>query len=86
MSVKFSKRFVKQFDAVPTAIKQLFDNKLQIFLLNKFDLTLNNHQLKGKMKGLRSINLGGDWRVIFEEAQNGDITFKLIGTHSQLYN
>ncbi len=85
MNVKFSNKFIKLFDQSPESIKQLFDEKLQIFMLDKFDARLNNHQLSGKLKGLRSINVGGDWRALFEELPNGDVIFRVIGTHSQLY-
>ncbi|MFH1192383.1 MAG: hypothetical protein V1655_02815 [bacterium] len=45
---------------------------------------LNNHPLSGKLNGLRSINVSGDCRAIFEEKLE-DIIFIAIGTHSQLY-
>jgi mRNA-degrading endonuclease YafQ of YafQ-DinJ toxin-antitoxin module len=85
MNAKFSKKFIKQYNKAPNSVRRLFDEKLRIFLLDKFDLRLNNHLLKSKLEGLRSINVGGDWRALFEELQNGDVIFKAIGTHNQLY-
>jgi len=85
MQIKFSKFFLKQFAKAPELIVAAFDQKMQIFVLNKHNLVLNNHNLKGKYQGCKSINISGDWRAIFEELKNGDIYFEFIGTHSQLY-
>ncbi len=85
MNAKFSKKFIKQYNIAPDFIQQSFDAKVNIFLLDKFDLRLNNHQLSGKLKKLRSINISGDWRALFVELGNGDVIFEAIGTHSQLY-
>ena len=51
-------------------------------------MKLNNHALKGDFLWLRSINLTGDYRIIFREMNNGDIEIvELIdvNTHSELY-
>jgi mRNA-degrading endonuclease YafQ of YafQ-DinJ toxin-antitoxin module len=85
MNVKFSSKFIKLYNKSPEPIKQFFDEKLQIFLIDKSDRRLHNHQLKGRLKKLRSINVSGDWRALFEELPNGDVIFEVIGTHSQLY-
>lgn len=85
MNAIFSKKFIKQYNAAPDFIRQSFDARAAIFLLNKFDQTLNNHQLNGKLSNLRSINISGDWRALFEELGSGNVVFKAIGTHSQLY-
>lgn len=50
------------------------------------DPKLNNHVLRGKLRGLRSINITGDWRAIFREyKKDKQILFDSLGTHSQLY-
>lgn len=85
MQIGYSEKFLKQQEKAPEPVRVLFKERLRIFLRNKFDIILNNHQLKGKMKEFRSINVGGDWRALFVELGNGDVIFKAIGTHSQLY-
>lgn len=84
MKVFFSKKFEKIFKKCPQKIKNKFIERLKIFKENKYDPLLNNHALSGKLNGFRSINISGDWRVIFEEKSEG-IIFIAIGTHSQLY-
>lgn len=85
MNAKFSKKFIKQYHIAPDFIQRSFDERLSVFLFDKFDQRLNNHRLSGKLNNLRSINISGDWRAIFVELGNGDVIFKAIGTHSQLY-
>lgn len=85
MRVDFSNKFKKQYGKAPTAIQTILKERLMVFERNKHAPILNNHELKGKFQGCRSINAGGDWRAIFEESLNGDAFFILFGTHSQLY-
>jgi len=86
MIIEHSKKFEKQLRKSPKKIKIQFRKKLAIFILDKDDVRLNNHRLKGRFKGLRSINVIGDWRAIFRELNEGKLVkFYLIGTHSQLY-
>jgi len=85
MQIKFSKIFEKQLGKAPVSVTLVFEERFQIFLLNKQSPILNNHQLKGKYQGFKSINVGGDWRAIFQELSNGDVYFAFFGTHSQLY-
>jgi mRNA-degrading endonuclease RelE of RelBE toxin-antitoxin system len=84
MQVKFHKKFIKKLNKLPLKIQVAFSDKLEIFISDKFDISLNNHALNNPYKNKRSINITGDYRAIFEE--DGDKTiFKLIGTHSDLY-
>lgn len=84
MNVFTSKKFEKMFRKCHQEIKDRFIERLKIFKKNKYNFVLNNHSLTGKLKGLRSINVSGDYRAIFEE-KSEDIIFVAIGNHSQLY-
>ncbi|MDD3292727.1 MAG: type II toxin-antitoxin system mRNA interferase toxin, RelE/StbE family [Candidatus Pacebacteria bacterium] len=87
MKIIFTKRFEKQYSSASIQIQNKFEEKLNIFLKNKYDKVLNNHSLKGKLKGHRSINITGDWRAIFKESKNEECAyFVLLGRHSELYN
>ena len=84
--MKFSKKFKKQYEKAPKNIQATFQKKLILFQKNKFHPLINNHALTGDLKGLRSINVTGDWRAVFKEDINANtIIFELLGTHSQLY-
>lgn len=86
MKVRFTKRFSKEYDKAPKKIKAAFNKRLQLFMEDKFHPTLNNHSLAGKYTGYRSINVTGDWRVVFRELDESEIIyFDILGTHSKLY-
>lgn len=89
MKIRFAKEFTKQYRRIDNKIQNAIDIRLQIFSKNPFDPILNNHHLTGSYKGYRSINITGDWRVIYSQSEddNGEIEiiFKTLGTHSQLY-
>jgi addiction module RelE/StbE family toxin len=51
---------------------------------DEFDYILNNHKLKPPYDEYRSINITGDFRLLYKKM--GDIfVFAKMGTHSQLY-
>lgn len=87
--VDFSNRFNKLLKKSPLEIKLTFKDRYKLFMHDQFHPRLNNHLLKGKFSGYRSINITGDWRVIYSEYKddknNQIVIFELIGTHSQLY-
>lgn len=86
--VSYSKNFIKQLKKAPIEIKRAFLRRENLFNENPYHAQLRGHALSGKYKGLRSINITGDWRVLYIEQQDAEgliLTFKAIGTHSQLY-
>ncbi|PIR58714.1 MAG: hypothetical protein COU69_04095 [Candidatus Pacebacteria bacterium CG10_big_fil_rev_8_21_14_0_10_56_10] len=66
MIVVFHKSFTKTFKKTPPKLKVKFQERLMLFEKDEFDPVLNNHQLKGKWLGYRSINVTGDIRAIFK--------------------
>ncbi len=80
----YSRRFMKTFKKCPVTIQIAFRNRLALFLKNPFHDLLNNHALSGHLQGLRSINITGDWRAMFEQSHDS-VCFVDFGTHSQLY-
>lgn len=84
MKIQFHKHFKKSLQKQPIAIQIRFKEKFRIFEIDQFHYSLNNHALTGKFKGIRSINITGDIRVHYEEAED-IIIFLNIGSHSELY-
>ena len=85
MIFKFSKKFEKMYKKAPKKIQDSFLQRIKLYENNKFYPILNNHSLTGKLKKYRSLDITGDWRLIFRE-EDGEVVFLvMIGTHSQLY-
>ena len=87
MQIQYGKRFIKEYKKCQPKIQKAFKERLELFLRDKNHPLLNNHQLGGQLKDYRSININSDWRLIFQEFNQGDVVyFIVIGTHSQLYS
>ena len=83
-AVVFSHNFEKQTEKIPRKIYETFRERLVIFHENPFYPLLENHPLRGRYVGKRSINVTGDYRAIFEE-KDDSIIFIAIGRHRELY-
>lgn len=88
MKVQYDSDFLKKLKKLNVRIRKSFRKRLEIFLSNPLDLALNNHKLRDKYLGYRSIDITGDYRAIYEELDEGDepiAYFFQIGTHQELY-
>ena len=84
MTIDYHNDFIKTFKKLPLKVKNQFKERQLLFEKDQFNPTLNNHALKGKYQGYRSINIAGDLRAIFQK-ENQNIIFVKIGSHSKLY-
>jgi len=84
MTIVFHKDFKKKYSKLPPKIVEKLDDRLRLFSNEEFDPTLNNHALKGKWLGYRSINATGDIRAVFKRGLESAF-FIAIDTHSNLY-
>ena len=85
MTIRYSRKFRKQFKMLATKEQDQFWVRLELFKLDPFDSGLRNHPLKGKLLGLRSINIAGDLRAIYSVVDGELYIYEMIGSHSQLY-
>lgn len=86
MRIDYHKQFIKQFDRLERRDQVAVTDAIDRFRINPFDHSLHNHQLKGSMKGSRSISAGFDLRIIFQEHDGYAIVLMLaVGTHEGVY-
>jgi addiction module RelE/StbE family toxin len=85
MSIKFQKNFEKQYKKLSTKTKEKIKERIIIFENDQFNPMINNHALQGKYTGYRSINITGDFRIIYKLLDERTVLFVEIGTHSKLY-
>lgn len=82
-----SKNFEKSFKKMPRKIKDNTINKLNVFIINPMDDSLNNHSLSGKFSKYRSVNISGDIRAIYKIDEDNNVAIFIdIGGHSKLYS
>ncbi len=86
MTIRYSKRFRRQFCKLPAKLQRQFERRLKLFLVDPRHPLLNIHALSGKYTQCLSMNISGDVRAIFEyQKDKMEILFLVIGTHSQVY-
>ena len=84
MKIYRSQTFKKQFRKLPQHAIEAFEQRLHLYLIDPNAFELNNHKLKGKWSGSRSINVTGDYRLVLQKDERG-LWLQAIGTHSELY-
>ncbi len=85
MEVLFSRSFKKEYKKLPGRLRNRVDERIVLFSVNPFDTSLRNHELEGKLKGYRSIDITGDLRAHYYTLKKDTALFVKLGTHSELY-
>lgn len=85
MEIIYSKKFHKDYSKLDDKIKKQTSERIHLFCENIFHPLLDNHKLKGEHKACRSIDINGDFRLVYKESPKGIFSFIRIGTHSELY-
>lgn len=80
---QFEKNFRSRISTNPKLVKK-FKQSLELFIDGVRDYPLDDHDLKGNMKGLRAFSIGGDLRVVYRETDEL-YEFLDIGSHNQVY-
>lgn len=84
MIIVYHRDFKKNYKRLSSKLKERLEERLRLFSNDEFSPILNNHALKGKWLGYRSINVTGDIRAIFKRDTEA-VLFVAIDTHSNLY-
>lgn len=77
--------FKKKVNKLSPKIKRALAERLRLFASEPFSPLLNNHGLSGARQDQRSINITGDWRLIFEQVDNEAVRLLDVDTHHNLY-
>ena len=89
MKIQYTPEFYKLYKKADVRIRNAFDNQIRIFKNQPTHTSLNNHELKEKWSGYRSIDITADWRAIYKEVKHGKDAiayFVAIGIHKKLYS
>lgn len=87
--ISLDKLFIKHYKQRVFGNKALvvrYEERVKLFLEDRSNPTLKDHQLEGEMKKYRSFSITGDCRVIYlEEEKEIVFLFVDIGSHNQVY-
>ncbi len=65
MNIDFHRLWKSYYKKLRPAQKDLFRERVKLFLQDPHHALLNNHSLHGSMQGFRSITVGGALRAVF---------------------
>lgn len=80
-----TEKFKKKAAKLPKKVRRMLGERLRLFANNPFNTLLNNHALHGSIRSYRSINITGDYRLIYEDYEHDTVRLIDIDTHSNLY-
>ena len=84
MRITYTKNFIKQSKKLSPSVRSKLVERIELFSSNPFESQLRDHQLKGKYKQYRSIDVTGDFRALYL-LQGNEVIFDIVGSHAQLY-
>lgn len=84
MTIEYTKNFIKQSKKLNPKLRKQLVQRINLFSTDPLDAQLRDHQLKGKYKQYRSIDISGDLRALYV-LNSDEAIFDIVGTHSQLY-
>lgn len=88
MNIIYDPAFIKSLKKVNVIIRKSFKNRIVLFSKDPHNPQLDNHALREKYQGYRSIASTADYRAIYKERHEGEeivAYFTALGTHKQLY-
>ena len=83
-SNNFKKSFRTKIAKDGKALKD-FEKQWEIFINDPHDSRLENHKLKGKLKGYSAISIQYNLRLLYKEIDSETIAVYDIGTHEAVY-
>jgi len=81
VEIEYTSNFVKELKKLPKEIVLIAAKKESIFKKDPLHPSLRLHELQGKLRGLWSISINRNYRIIFERMDGGCILFHSIGKH-----
>jgi addiction module RelE/StbE family toxin len=80
-----SPQFAKKVRRLDGKIFAALKKRVLLLKSDPYHPLLDNHKLSGYRKHQRSINVTGDWRLIFEPYDENTVRLIDIDTHANLY-
>lgn len=77
--------FERQYRKLDRNLKNRVAERLHLLASEEFHPLLRNHQLTGEYEGFRSINITGDWRLVYRRIGADTYQLRAVGTHHQLF-
>jgi len=85
MHIVYTSKFEKEYRRLPDEVKDLAEQRENIFRDNPFNPCLSTHKLKGKLKNYWSWSIDYKYRIIFYFRDKKEVWFLSVGDHDIYY-
>lgn len=79
------RQFERQSKKISQEMQAKMWERLTLLAAEEFNPLLNNHKLHHPFEGYSSINITGDWRLVYKKLGPDTYYLRAIGTHHQLF-
>ena len=77
--------FDRQYKELPQELREKVWARLTLLIADESSPLLNDHKLESPLEGYRSINITGDYRLVYKRIGSDTYYLRAVGTHHQLY-
>lgn len=77
--------FIRQMKKLPKPLRRQVFERVQLHTKDNTNPLLNDHKLGPPYESYRSINITGDYRLVYKRVEKDTYYLRAIGTHHQLY-
>lgn len=77
--------FKRQFGKLPPKLQDRVQERLTLLIADESNPLLNDHKLGPPYETYRSINITGDYRLVYKRINTNTYYLRAVGTHHQLY-
>ena len=79
------REFERQSKKLSQVIREKMWQRIALMVTEEFHSILYNHKLNPPYEGYRSINITGDYRLIYKKLGPDTYYLRAVGTHHQLF-
>ena len=77
--------FERQLKKLSKELREKLKERLNLLIRDALNPLLNNHKLGPPFASFRSINITGDYRLVYKRIEKNTYYLRAVGTHHQLY-
>ena len=85
MFVERHKEFVRQMEKLDSSVRRKAHERFQLLAKEPSHPLLHDHKLHHPWAGYSSINVTGDYRLVYKKLGPDTYFLRAIGTHHQLF-
>ena len=80
-----NRAFQRQYKKLSRSLQDKMWERLALLIADERNPILNDHKLGPPFEEYRSINITGDWRLVYKKIRTDTYYLRAVGTHHQLY-